>query len=295
MNHASKGHFRLGLMVAAIAFSGHVLAIDCTKPVKSDKEVTVDSKSALGAFKTLLKGVSWDFNVKASQKAIYTTWPKADQYATNDNFMYMVCTTLQDSKLDPTKQLEVLMTWHREIFRPEISIPSAPTPPRTNTDVVVPLPIPPAVSPTPAHPHPVAPSAPAWVGTAQQYKASYLREPPSVLTTENNRFVIASSPSSAAEADTIYSQLTSRYPSVDFMIYPPYQGNPHHALMLGTWLSASEAQRVLQIGTSMGLKPYLWTLPVTPVQTSDAGTTTESPRTRGNFDPKTQQPIKRSQ
>ena len=292
MYHASKGHIRLGLMVAAITFSGHVLAIDCTKPVKSDKELDFDSNSALGAFKSMLKAVHWDLKIKAAQKEVYSKYPHADQLATNDNFLYMACTALKDSNLDTMQQLDVLMKWHKEIFRPEVPIPSVPTPARANTDVVVPLPVPPAPAPTPAHPHPVVPAAPAWVGTAQQYKASYLREPPSVLTTENNRFVIAASPSTQGEADNLYSALTTKYPSVDFMIYPPYQGNYHYPLMLGTWLSASEAQHVLQIGTSIGLKPYLWTLPVSAVRTADADLAPESSRTRQNIDPKTQEPIK---
>lgn len=260
MNQAFQKYPRLLLIASFLTFSGHAMAIECTKPVKSDKELDVDSKVALGAFRTLLKALNWDLNVKASQKEIYSKYPHADQLATNDNFMYMVCTTLKDSKLEPAKQLEVLMTWHKEIFRPEIPIPSIPTPPRTNTDVVIPLPIPPAATPSPSHPHPVPPSAPAWIGSAQKYRENYLREPPSVLTDENNKFVIASSPDSADQADAIYKKLTSAYPSVDFMIYPPYQSNTHYALMLGTWLSSAEAQRVLQIGKSMGLNPYLWTL-----------------------------------
>ena len=292
MNQATLNRAPLCLIAGLVILSGQAMAIDCTKPVKSDKELSVDSNSAVGAFKTILKAVHWDLNVKAAQKEVYSKYPHADQLATNDNFMYMVCTNLKDSDMPPAKRDEVLMKWHQEIFRPEVPIPSIPTPPRVNTDVVIPLPIPPAAEATPAHPHPVAPAAPAWVGTAQQYRASYLREPPSVLTTANNYFVIASSPDSAEQADAIYSQLTSKFPSVDFMIYPPYLSNHHYALMLGTWLSPSEAARVEQIGKSIGLKPYQWKLPVTPVVAAVADVEAESPRTRQNFDPKTQRPIK---
>jgi hypothetical protein len=222
------------------------IALECIHEAPaSDKALDVDTSLGIGAIKKLFGEANITVNVRSKQVEVYSKYPKADQLVMNDNFAFMICTSLRDDKsLSESQRTESLLRLRREIFAPAVAIPQLPTP---------------------AHPKPptkalTSAKTKVWVGSDQEYRTAFLKQPPSVITDENSFFVIAGSPQTEKDTDMQYKDKVAAHPNIDFSIYAPYDSNTYYSLMMGTWLSESEANRVIQIATQLGLqpKPYLW-------------------------------------
>ena len=222
------------------------MALECIHEAPaSDKSLDVDTSLGVGAIKKLIGEANITVNVRSKQVAIYQQYPKADQLVMNHNFMFMICTSLRDNRsLSESQRTEELLKLRREIFAPAVTIPqlTPPARPKPTTEVI-------------SHA-----KIKAWAGSAEEYRSAFLKQPPSVITGENSYFVIAASPKTEAEANMQYESKVTAHPNIDFSIYKPYDSNTYYGLMMGTWLSKAEADRVLQIATQLGLQPqpYLW-------------------------------------
>ena len=212
---------------------------------KSDRGLDVQTSLGIGAIKRLLGQAKIGLDVKAKQIEIYSKYPKADQLVMNEDFMFMICTSIRDdNSLSPMQKTEQLFKLRREIFSPAVDVPTLPLPAR----------------PKPTSQPASSAQAATWRGNHDQYRSDFLKPAPSVLTNENRYFVVAASPNNQSDADSLYVSDTAAFPNVDFVIFPPYRTNVHYALMMGTWLSRPEANRVIQIATEIGLRPapYIW-------------------------------------
>lgn len=240
--------FRTICLASLISAAGGASAMECIHEApKSERTLDVQTSLGIGAIKRLFGEAKIGLNVKAKQIEIYSKYPKADQLVMNEDFMFMICTSIRDdTSLSPTQKTEQLFKLRREIFSPAVDVPTLPLParPRPTTE---------ATSST---------QTATWKGNHDQYKSAFLKPAPFVLTNENRFFVVAASPKTHLDADSLYVSDTAAFPNVDFTIFPPYRENVHYALMMGTWLSRSEANRVMQIAAEIGLrpKPYVWQL-----------------------------------
>lgn len=237
------------LALASLGFtSSFAVALECIHEApSSDKALDADTSLGIGAIKRVLAEVKIGFDVRGKQVEIYSNYPKADQLVMNHNFMFMICTSLRDDKsITPRQRTEELFKLRREIFAPAVAIPLVPSPNYVRPVIAATAP----------------PKSEAWAGTDRQYRATFLKPPPSVVTNENRYFVVAASPATEAEANSQYMARASTNPNIDLVIFAPYGSNNHYSLMMGTWLSKSAADRVIRIAVQLGIqpKPYLWRL-----------------------------------
>ena len=96
-----------------------------------------------------------------------------------------------------------------------------------------------------------------------QYDADkFLREAPFHITEANKYFVIVSSVLERDKAIAEMKRLKKRTPDLEFEVYPPYQGNPNHAIMIATWVPCHIAKQARAIGRARIRKDsFLWRFP----------------------------------
>lgn len=244
------------------------LGLQCgAAPATSSRSTDVETGLALGAIKKLIGEVGLTFNVRRKQVDIYSAYPKADQLSLNQMFVYMLCTSLRDNKdLSESGKQADLERLRKEITAPAVQVEPVSLPRAAST--VAPQASTPAATPAQASTAPDQSGTPKSKPTAlpsdyREYHQRFLKQPPTVITSDNAWFVFAESPKSKEAGLQIYRAKVAKYPELEFFLFPPFQNGGTYGLAMGAWLSKAEAKQALQIAKQLGLAPtpYLWRCP----------------------------------
>jgi hypothetical protein len=115
---------------------------------------------------------------------------------------------------------------------------------------------------------PAAKAVPVLLGEVdlsvkELWRSLWFRPATEVPSGDKRFAVIVASPEDEAEAWSAYADHQERWTEVHFELYRPYQGNDHHALVVGRRLTRDEAARLAAYVKDMGMADdsYLWELP----------------------------------
>ena len=97
------------------------------------------------------------------------------------------------------------------------------------------------------------------ITSVQSLERNFIRDTPFVVIDENKYFVIVESIIDRNEAIRRSRELNATVGELDFVVYPPYRGNPYHAIMAATWVDRRTANQALSLARSLVAEDsFLW-------------------------------------
>jgi hypothetical protein len=106
-------------------------------------------------------------------------------------------------------------------------------------------------------------SGPTDVSSTSAYLADRLNDRPANITSASSYFAIVRSLETREEAQRQLNALMTRFPSIQFSIYPPYQNDKPWIIVIASYTDLERANKALDLARWLGIgqDAHVWQLP----------------------------------
>lgn len=247
--------FTLGLVVM-LSVAGLLPALaqqTCpSAPPLSGYNLNDDTKASVSALRKLLGGAEINNKISVEMRNVFLEHPETIQYYVILVMYHDGCVLIMDNKEFTTQQkLNELATLRDQIL-PRFLLPPAATTakPRARhtigfarmNPIILAAEVDPVGEPS---------DEPSWAQL-------YLRPAPFTFTIGNQYWVDVGYATSLADGERKLAELKERNPDYDFALYAPFGRNDKWNIVMASWVSQQEAEKVLSVAKKINPTSFIW-------------------------------------